>query len=372
MKLRTIKKLNLRAKKILLRVNFDLPIKKGRILDETRIKAHLPTIFYLMKNGAKTILISHLDDPLKNKKLKTKNKRYQLKIKKQYSLKPIYKKLKFKIKNLKFVDDCLGEKVKKEIEKMKPGEAILLENLRFYKEEEKNDKIFAKKLASLADIYINDAFPVCHRNHASVSAITKYLPSYAGFLLEKEINNLSQILEEPKYPLIVVMGGAKISAKLPVIKNLLKIADKILIGGALANTFFQAKALNINQSAYEEEMISEAKKISKNKKIILPVDIKIKLKTKNKKQKIHIKNIKTDGLRGLNKNFQILDIGQETIKLFSKHVKSAKMIIWNGPMGYFEEKPFDRGTKKLLKKFLKTRRQKFLLAAAKPLLQLKV
>jgi len=358
MRLKSIRGLNLKNKKILLRVNFDVPIKNGKILDDSRILAHLPTIFYLIKKKAKIILISHLDSPLK-----IKNKRLRIK---NYSLKKVAEYLnEFPIPNpnaqilkLKFIDDCLGEKVKKEIDKLKAGEIILLENLRFYPDEEKNDKKFAKNLASLADLYINDAFPVCHRAHASVSAMTKYLPSYAGFLLEGEIKNLSEILERPKHPLIILMGGAKISTKLPVIKNLLKIADQILIGGGLANTFFKAMGLDIGQSIYEKEMIDQAKIISKNKKIVLPVDVKIKLKTQNSKFKIQ--NFKIDKLNKL-KNFKILDIGKETIGLFSKYLSSARMIIFNGPMGYFEEKPFDLGTKKIVEAILKNKRAKIII-----------
>jgi len=368
MRLKSIRGLNLKNKKILLRVNFDVPIKNGKILDDSRILAHLPTIFYLIKKKAKIILISHLDSPLKikNKRLRIKN--YSLKKVAEYLNESPIPNPNAQILKLKFIDDCLGEKVKKEIDKLKAGEIILLENLRFYPEEEKNDKKFAKSLASLADLYINDAFPVCHRAHASVSAMTKYLPSYAGFLLEKEIKNLSEILERPKHPLIILMGGAKISTKLPVIKNLLKIADQILIGGGLANTFFKAMKLDIGQSIYEKEMIDQAKIISKNKKIVLPVDVKIKLKTQNSKFKIQ--NFKIDKLNKL-KNFKILDIGKETIGLFSKYLSSAKMIIFNGPMGYFEEKPFDLGTKKIVEAILKNKRAKIIIGGGETLAALR-
>ncbi len=362
LRLRNIKKLNLKNKNVLLRVNFDLPIKNGKILDDSRIKAHLPTILYLIKKKAKIILISHLDDPLE------KSKKLKIKVKKQYSLKPVFKNLKNKIKNLKFIDDCLGERVKKEIDKLKPGEAILLENLRFYPGEQKNDKNFAKQLADLAEIYINDAFPVCHRKHASVSAIGKYLPSYAGFLLEKEVKNLSEILKKPKHPLIVLIGGAKISTKLPVIKNLLKLSDKILIGGALANTFLKAKGLNIGDSVYEPEMISRAKKLLKNKKIILPVDVKIKFKIQNSRFKIQ--NLKLNQLDKF-KDFKILDIGQATIELFTNYLSSAKMIVWNGPMGYFEEKPFDFGTKKIVKEILKNKKAKIFIGGGETITLIK-
>ncbi|MCX7779243.1 MAG: phosphoglycerate kinase [Patescibacteria group bacterium] len=361
MKLKSFKKLNLKNKKVLLRVNFDLPIKNGKILDDSRIKAHLPTIFHLIKKKAKVILISHLDNPQKIKS-------YQLRVK-QYSLKPVFKNLKLKIKNLKFIDDYFGEKVKKEIEKLKGGEIILLENIRFDSGEEKNEKKLAKKLAELADLYINDAFPVCHRNHSSVSAITDYLPSYAGFLLEKEVKNLSEILEKPKHPLVILMGGAKISTKLPVIKNLLKLADKILIGGALANTFFKARELNIGQSLYEPNMVKEAKKLLKNKKIVIPSDDKIKCKKKNAKFKIQ--NLKIEELNKF-KNFKILDIGQKTIEIFAHLLKSAKMIVWNGPLGYFEEKPFDEGTKKMIEVIIKNKKAKIFIGGGETIASIKL
>jgi len=377
MKLKTFKKLNLRNKKVLVRVNLDVPIKNGRILDDSRIRAHLPTISYLVKKKTKIILISHLNDPFKNKKLNVKDQKYILKIKKQYSLRIVAEylnKLNRELK-IKFINDCLGEKVEKEIKKLKPGELILLENLRFYLGEQKNNRNFAKKLASLADVYINDAFAVCHRNHASVAAITDYLPSYAGLLLEIEVNNLSQVLGGPKHPFVLLVGGAKIFTKLPAIKSLVKEVDKILVGGALANNFFKAQKLNIGQSVYEKEMLGQVKRLLKNKKIILPVDVKVKSKIKNKnlpsaepcfrqgrklysenkKQKTQIKNVKTEELKKI-KNFKILDIGSETIKLFSKYLKSAKMIVWNGPMGYFEEKSFQLGTGKIAEEIFKNKK----------------
>ncbi|MFN3301902.1 MAG: phosphoglycerate kinase [Patescibacteria group bacterium] len=354
MNLKNIKNLDLRNKKVLLRVNFDLPIKNGKILDDSRIKAHLPTIFYLIKKKAKVILISHLNNPqkIKNKELRIK----------KCGLKPVFENLKSQISNLKFVNDCLGKKVEEEIDKLKGGEVILLENLRFYPEEEKNDKNFAKKLANLADIYINDAFPVCHRKNASLSAITNYLPSYAGFLLEKEIKNLSQVLKKPDSPFIILLGGAKISTKLPMIKNFIKKADKILIGGALANTFFKAKNLNISQSIYESKMIKEAKELLKNEKIILPIDVKIKLKTK-------IQNLKLNQLAQF-KNFKILDIGQMTIRMFANYLKSAKMIVWNGPMGFFEKKPFEIGTKEIIKEILKNKKAKIFIGGGETIASL--
>lgn len=354
MQLKNIKNLNLKNKKVLMRVDFNVPMKNGKIIDDSRIQAVLPTLRYLIKKGARIILISHLGNPLKNQKLKDK---------KQFSLEPVAKYLNRQIKlPVRFIDDCIGPKVEEEVEKIKPGEIVLLENLRFYFDEEKNDLRFAKKIAELADIYVNEAFSVCHRQHASVAAITNFLPSYAGFLLEKEIKMLSEVLEKPREPFIVVMGGVKISTKIGVIQNLAKKADKILIGGALANNFFVAKGLNISQSTYEKEMIPIAKKLFKNKKIVLPIDVKIKLKIKNEKPKTQIKNIKIDKLNELSiRDFQILDIGIETSELFSKYLKSAKMIIWNGPMGYAEDRHFAYGTRAIIRAILNNQKAKIII-----------
>ena len=357
MRLKTIKSVkNLKGKRVLLRVDFNVPVIKGRVADDTRIQRALPTIKYLLKRGAKVILASHLGRP-------------KGKIDKKYSLKSVYRCLKSKVTSyklqvtrLRFVDDYIGLQVEKAIEKMKPGKIILLENLRFYSGEEENDKKFARELASLADIYVNDAFASSHRAHASVAAITRYLPSYAGFLLEEEIKNLSQVLKKPARPFVVVMGGIKVSTKIATIKNLARISDKILIGGALANNFFKAAGYNIGSSVYEIEMLGVTKKLLKEEKIILPVDAKVKQKIKNKKQKTQIKNVKINELSSLtNKSFLILDVGSETIKLFSNYIKNAKMIIWNGPLGYFEKNPFDRGTKSIAQAILTNKKARIII-----------
>lgn len=354
MRLKSIKSIQVKGKKVLIRTDFNVPIKDSQILDTSRIKAVLPTIKYLIKQKAKAILISHLGDPKTAPSVQCRLTQINI-----LSLKPIYQYLKKSGLKIKFVDDCIGLKVKKVTDKMKPGEIILLENLRFYPSEKKNDLKFAKQLASLADIYVNEAFSVSHRNHASVAAVTKFLPSYAGFLLEKEVKALSEILEKPKHPLIVVIGGAKISTKIGVIKNLAKKADLILIGGALANNFFAAAGYPISQSKYESEMIGLAKNLLDNKKIVLPRDVVIKFQIPNPKLQTN-SNIQILKIKELDKfadkNFQILDIGTETIKLFSKHLKSAKMVVWNGPMGYSEEKSFAEGTIGVIKAIMATKK----------------
>ncbi|MFH1822691.1 MAG: phosphoglycerate kinase [Patescibacteria group bacterium] len=324
MKVKTIKQVkNLTGKKVLLRVDFNVPIKNGKIIDDYKIIASLPTVRYLLRYKAKIIIISHLGRPLG-------------KISK-YTLKPVSQRL-HKILNykVKFINDCLGFKVSTEVSKMKPGEIIFLENLRFYNEEIENNTNFAKQLASLADIYINDSFGVDHRKQASLAAIKKYLPSYAGFLVEAEVNNLNKIIE-PKKPLLIILGGKKASTKLPILKNLQKKADKILIGGALANNFLKIKKFQIGKSIYDPNCLRYLKKYNK-KKIILPLDV--------------IVNAKRDGsgrvfLRKVNevrKNEMILDIGPATQRLYANIIKKANTIIWNGPMGCFEKKHYQHGS----------------------------
>ena len=330
MKLRTIKSTNVKDKRVLVRVDFNVPVKNKKVIDDTRIKAALPTIEYLLRNKAKLILISHLGRP--------KGRRQVV-----YSLRPIARHL-YKILNTKykrqvrFVPDCIGPDVEKVIDQMKPGRAVLLENLRFYPEEEKNNLIFAKKLAGLADIYVNNAFAVSHRKHASIVGVTKFLPGYAGLLLGKEVKILSEVLRKPRHPLVVILGGVKISTKLGVINNLAKLADKILIGGALANNFLKVRGDEIGQSIYEKDMIGETKKLLESRSpIVLPVDVRE------------------------DKYFAILDIGPKTVKLFSDYIKKAKMLVWNGPLGAFERKGFDKGTRGIARAILANKKAKIII-----------
>lgn len=340
--LKVIRNINCKNKTVLLRVNFDVSIKNGRVVDPSRILAHLPTINFLLKQGARVILISHLGQPSAVNSMRLKIERY--------GLKPVFNYLKKRIKNLEFIGSLEWPVIKEEVKNKK---IVLLENLRFYPGERDNNINFAKFLASLADLYVNDAFPVCHRNHASVSAITKYLPSYAGLGSEQEINNLSLVINHPKQPLVVLMGGAKISSKLPVLKKMAQKADHILVGGALANDLLKTNGYNIGQSFSEKHTIKINSEL--RKKIILPVDLSIESKSK-------IKNFKIEQLIQLkNKDFKILDIGPATIKLFAQYLKSAKIIVWNGPMGLFEKKPFDQGTKKILKETLKNKKAKIII-----------
>lgn len=314
-----------RGKKVLLRVDFNLPIKNGRLGEDFRMLSALPTINFLTKKGASLIIISHWGDPKAgDRSLSTKKLANHLR-----------KLAKLKVR---FIPDLVGEKAIRAAINLKPGEIIFLENLRFHAGEKKNDKKFAQSLAALADVYVNEAFSVCHREQASVAAISDYLPTFAGFQLAAEINNLQKISQAIK-PLVLVMGGAKISTKAPLIKKLYKGAHKILIGGALANTFFKEQNLEIGRSLFDKGSKKEVGDFFKNKKllskIVLPLDVIVK-DSKGKSRHCLIGDVKKSDI--------ILDIGPTTITLFSLYLKEAQTIVWNGPLGKFEEAPYKHGT----------------------------
>jgi len=329
----TIRDLDLKDKKILMRVDFNVPLDdKLNITDDIRIRATLPTIKYALENKAKkVILMSHLGRP-------------DGKVVESLRLDPVAKRLEELLgEKVKKLNDCMGEEIKKEIEESKER-IILLENLRFHPEEEKNDPNFAKKLAELGDLFVNDAFGTCHRAHASTEGITHYLKSAAGFLLEKEIKYLGETLENPQRPFVVILGGAKVSDKIGVIENLLPKADAILIGGAMAYTFLKAKDIGIGNSKYEKDKLELAKNIlekaeSLKKKFILPLDHLVAEKIEPTAKTRYTKdNSIPDGWLGV-------DIGKKAIKEFKKILKTARTIVWNGPLGIFEIEPFSRGTK---------------------------
>lgn len=319
---------NLKNKRILVRVDFNVPLKDGKIVDDFRIQKSLETIKYLVKNNAKIILISHLGRP-------------DGKMKKEFSLKPVALHLgKILKKNINFTENY------ENIVKLKEGEIAMLENIRFYPEEQSDKKPIRKKfaieLAKLGDIYVNEAFSNSHRDHASMTGLPKFLPAYAGFLLNDEVQNLSKILEKPKKPLIAVLGGKKILTKIKVIKNFLKKADYILIGGALANNFFAAKGYEIGKSVVEVKEIKLAKKILKNKKIVLPVDVIVdNLRTKNREAIIK-------SLEKVEKNDKIVDIGPVTVQDYISVLQKAKVIFYNGDMGWTTYPEYRNGTKMVL------------------------
>jgi len=329
--MRTIRDFNFEGKRVLVRCDFNVPLsQEGEILDDFRIRQTIPTIEYLIKNGAKVILMSHLGDPQENQKSK-------------FSLKPVALRLeKLLKKRVKFLEDCLGQKVEKEMGKMKEKEVVLLENLRFHKEEKENDEKFAQKIAALGEIFINDAFSVSHRNQASIVGLPKYLPSGAGILLEKEIKVLSQVLEKPLHSLVAIIGGVKIETKIKVIEKFLQIADHLLLGSKIAETILMAKEILVGRKFPEEEILERIKKIDlTNPKLHLPTDGMMALTSLDEKYS------RIGAIGTLRKEEEIFDIGSETIRIFFEIIKTAKMIIWNGPLGYFEKSPFDTGTKKI-------------------------
>ncbi len=333
MKKLSIKDLDLEGKKVFIRVDFNVPIKDGTVTDDTRIQGALPTINYAIENGAKVILASHLGRPTEAKEAK-------------FSLKPVAEKLSEILgKDVAFVDDCIGEAVKVKVEGLENGDVLLLENLRFHNGEKANDENFAKQLAENADLYVNDAFGTAHRAHASTAGITEFVEhSAAGLLLDKELEVLGKVLENPERPFVAILGGAKVSDKIPIIKSLIvKKVDKLIIGGAMAYTFFKAMGYTVGKSLCEDEMMPTALEIQKEAKeagieLILPTDHKTvdSFDPLNSMREMPIDFTNT-GLVGL-------DIGKESCVIFEKALEGAKTIIWNGPMGMFEEKPFDEGT----------------------------
>lgn len=325
MKIKSIKNYKkIKGKKVLLRVDFNVPIKNGQVVDDYRIIRSLDTINYLLDNDCRVILVSHLGKPIPG--------RYE----ERFSLKPIVKKItQILKKKIKLIDDFESLSGGNILAGMKNGEIVMLENIRYKKGETDNDKKLAKKLAGLADIYINDAFSVCHRAEASVSAIKKYLPFFAGLLLEQEVLNLNKALH-PENPLIVLVGGSKIKTKIKLIKNLQKKAHKVLIGGALINNFFKVDGFNVGKSMIDAEYLDFAKKLNRDN-VLLPVDVVVSAGKTGADIRVRKINEITD-------SDYIFDIGPETIRLYAREIKKARTIIWNGPMGFFEINIFKNGT----------------------------
>ncbi len=327
MKIRTLSRLkNLQGKTVFLRVDYNVAVVKGKIQDDYRLQASLPTIDFLRSRGARLIIASHLGDP-------------QGKVKEEYSLKPAAIHLRKLLKApVKFIGAVRGARVKAAASRLGVGEILMLDNLRFEEGELTDDQDFAKELASLADIYVNDAFAVSHRRQASVAAIKNFLPAYAGLLVEQEVRALNKVLQ-PKKPLTVVMGGAKISTKAPLIAKLYSKADTILLGGGLANNFFKYQGREIGLSLFDKDSVAFVKKyFIRNKlksKIILPLDVVVR----DKKGCVRVS---TPG--DVKKNEAIFDIGPATIGLYAKYINRAQTLVWNGPLGKFEENSFKQGT----------------------------
>ena len=340
---KTVRDLDVAGKKVLVRVDFNVPLNdKGEITDDTRITASLPTIQYLLEQKAAVILMAHLGRP-------------KGQVKPELSLAPVAKHLgKLLGKKILFAPDCVGEAAQAAASKLKPGHILLLENLRFHKEEEKNDMEFAEKLASLADLYVNDGFGVSHRAHASVEGVTHFLPAAAGFLLEKEIQYVGQAVTNPLHPFVAIIGGAKVSDKIGVISNLLDKVDTLLIGGGMANTFLAAQGYKMGKSLVEEDKLDLAKellaKAKKNKvNMLLPTDLVMAAAFAPDAEHV------TEKVKNLNQDYMALDIGAETSKAYAEALADAKMIVWNGPMGVFEMDAFCKGTEAVAKAVAKSR-----------------
>lgn len=335
---KTIEDIDVSGKKVLVRVDFNVPLdENGNITDETRIKAALPTIKYLLEHNAAVILCSHLGRPKGEFNMK-------------YSLAPVAKRLKeiFGEDKVVFASDVIGESAKKAVSELKPGNIVLLENLRFHNEEEKNDPDFAKALASYADIYVNDAFGTAHRAHASTAGVADYLPAVAGFLIGKELSIMGKALDNPERPFVAILGGRKVSDKIGVINNLLEKVDTLIIGGAMSYTFFKAMGLNIGNSLVEEDKLELAKQLlakaeAKGIKMLLPVDCVLADDFNADAKMLTVDYDKIpDGWEGM-------DIGPKTRELYAQAIKPAKTVIWNGPMGVFEFPRFAEGTKAVAK-----------------------
>ena len=332
---KTVEDIQVTGRKVLVRVDFNVPMDdQGNITDDTRVRAALPTIQYLLKNGAAVILCSHMGRPKGQFNMK-------------YSLEPVARHLSSLLgQNVAFAKDIIGESAAQTVAALKPGQIMMLENLRFHNEEEKNDPAYAKKLASYADIYVNDAFGTAHRAHASTAGVADYLPAVAGFLIAKEIDVMGKALENPDRPFVAILGGAKVSDKIGVINNLLEKVDCLIIGGGMAYTFLKAQGINIGQSLLEADKIDLAKELmakaqQKGIKMLLPVDGVAAKEFSKDAQPIPV------DINHITDDIMCLDIGEKTITLFSEQILKAKTVIWNGPMGVFEFPQFANGTRSI-------------------------
>jgi phosphoglycerate kinase len=335
MQFKTIDDINVQSRRVFLRVDFNVPLTKEApytITDDTRIRAAIPTIEAMMKRGAAIVIASHMGRP--------KGKPAE-----QYSLKPVAERLSQLLNtNVKMAPESVGHEVREMADDLQPGEVLLLENLRFHSEEEANDKQFAEQLASIADVYVNDAFGAAHRAHASIEGITHFINTKAaGYLLKKELDYLGGVLTQPKRPFVAIIGGAKISGKIDVIESLLDKADKILIGGGMMFTFLKAQGKNVGKSLVEDDKIELAKDLIARSeemggKIMLPSDTILASKFKNEAQ------TKTAGADQIDGDWMGLDIGPASIEAFVREIEGAKTVLWNGPMGVFEMENFAKGT----------------------------
>jgi phosphoglycerate kinase len=325
---KTVRDIDVKGKHVLVRVDYNVPIKDGKVGDDTRIRAAMPTLNYLLEHGAAVILCSHLGRPKGGPDPK-------------YSLKPVADYLsQLAGKPVAFAEDCVGPAAEAAAKVLKPGGILLLENTRFHPEEEKNDLELAKKMASLADVYVNDAFGSAHRAHSSTEGVAHFLPAVAGFLMEEEIKYLGQAIADPKKPFVAILGGAKISDKIGVIRNLLAKADQVLIGGGMANTFFKAQGYPVADSLVEDEALETARELLKigGTRLRLPVDMVVADKFEAEAAS------KTMAMGPVQDGWRIMDVGPETVAAYAKTVAGAGTVVWNGPMGVFEFPKFAQGT----------------------------
>ena len=336
MVLNTIKEADLKGKRVVIRVDFNVPVKEGVVKDATRIKAALPTIKYILDEGASLVVMSHFGRPKGQKNPGV-------------SMAPIAKEFeKLLGRPVKLAKDVIGPEVEAEVKALKPGEVLLLENVRFYKEEEANDPEFAKTLASYGDIYCNDAFGTAHRAHASTEGVAHYLPSYAGFLIEKEVKFMAPLLENPEKPFVAVIGGSKVSSKITVLESLVKTCDTIVIGGGMAYTFLSVLGKEIGKSLFEADYIETAKAFlakaaEKGVKVILPVDHVCAAEFAENAEPVLVDDV------NIPSDLMGMDIGPKTVALIVEEIKKAKSVVWNGPMGVFEFEAFSKGTGEVAK-----------------------
>ncbi|MFN3418376.1 MAG: phosphoglycerate kinase [Pyrinomonadaceae bacterium] len=347
---KSIKDIDLSGKTVFIRVDFNVPLKNGVIEDDTRIRSAMPTVLYALKSGARVVLASHLGRPIKERK--KAEERGETFDSAKFSLRPVFEFIKESAGEFElsadavfFSDDCVGPKRSEAVKSLRGGQVLLLENLRFHPEEEKNDAEFAKRLAEGIDIYVNDAFGTAHRAHASTEGITHFVsPCVAGLLMERELEYLGKALENPERPFVAILGGAKVSDKIPVIESLInRRVDKLLIGGAMAYTFLKAEGYTVGKSLVENDLLEKALEIEElarnaGVELILPTDHQVV----DSYDPLHSR--RAIPIAFTNAGLVGLDIGPETIAIFRRALEGAKTIIWNGPMGMFEEKPFDEGT----------------------------
>lgn len=330
MSIRSISRIkNLSGKRVLVRVDFNVPLKGGKVADDTRLLAHLPTIAFLVKKKAKVILVSHIGRPGGKQEP-------------SLSLQPVAKRLSELLKTeVILLPFGIGADTQKKVHALGAGRVALMENIRFYPGEEADDEVFARELSALADIFVLDGFAVAHRAGASITGIARYLPAYAGLLLAKEIRGLSKVTTKSKNPLVAIIGGAKTETKIPIIKNLLPKADSILVGGGIVNTYLAARGYGVGKSLVDTEYKEQALAYCKKRKVILPTDVVVGTADGNNFRVVKIEKKPHEICR---KNEGIYDIGPQTIELFSRYIQKAKTLVWNGAMGVFEVEPFSVGT----------------------------